>query len=202
MTPHACSPNFFARLCCVGTVLLLGACAIVPSHDVSVDAIAGPTPVAGQAYRLVDHDPLAAREPRQHKLVFACVAAALDAKTFFEAPAGTPVDFTVEVDYGSSRPTGVAPTAGSGPITEHFLEISARRPKPDGAPGKGEEIWNVRASVFKDQIDLTTLIPVLATVAADHAGMDTQIEKKVKVSEKQPNIVHVKSVARAVYAGP
>jgi hypothetical protein len=180
---------------------LVAGCAFIPSHQVSVDAISLPEPSAGQAYRLVDKDPLAARESGQHKLVFACVSAALDTKGLFEAPAGVKPDFTVEVDYGSSRSMGVPRTSGMPATTENFLQLSARRPKTDGSPGKGEEIWNVRTSILEERVDLSTLIPVLAAVTADYVGQDTQIERFVKVSEKQPNIALVKSVAQAIAMG-
>lgn len=176
-------------------------CAFIPSHQVSVDAISLPEPATGQSYRLADKDPLAARESGQHKLVFACVSAALDTKGLFEAPAGVKPDFTVEVDYGSSRGMGVPRTTGMPATTENFLQLSARRPKPDGAPGKGEEIWNVRTSILEERVDLSTLIPILAAVSADYLGQDTQVERSVKVSEKQPNIAHVKSVAQAIAMG-
>ena len=191
-------PAIFAP---VLAIVFFAGCTFIPSHQVSVDAISGPPTSLGQAYRLVDKDPLVARESGQHRLVFACVTAALDSKGLFEAPPGTKVDFTIEVDYGSSRNLGVPRTRGMPATTENFLQLSARRPKTDGSPGKGEEIWNVRTSIVEERVDLSTLIPVLAAVTADYIAQDTQIERFVKVSEKQPNIVHVKSVAQAIAMG-
>lgn len=144
---------------------------------------------------------MAARESGQHKLVFACVTAALNAKGVFDAPPGTKTDFTVEVDYGASRSTGIPRTTGMPAMTENFLQLSARRPKPDGGAGKGEEIWNVRVSMMEERVDLNTLIPVLAAMAAEYAGLDTQVEKTIKVREDQGNIAHVKAVARAIALG-
>jgi hypothetical protein len=201
MLPQKRSLNFLSISVFVGVVGVLGGCAFVPSHQVAVDAISGPVTSVGLSYRLADKDPMAARESGQHKLVFACIAAALDAKGVFEAPPGTKADFTVEVDYGASRNTGIPRGSGVPATTENFLQLSARRPKPDGGSGKGEEIWNVRTSLMEERVDLNTLIPVLAAVAADYAGLDTQVEKMVKVKEDQGNIVHVKAVARAIALG-
>lgn len=201
MPRHECGSKIRAILLAAVAFTAFAGCAFIPSHQVSVDAISLPEPANGQAYRLVDKDPLAARESGQHKLVFACVSAALDSKGLFEAPAGVNPDFTVEVDYGSSRSLGVPRTTGMPATTENFLQLSARRPKRDGGPGKGEEIWNVRTSILEERVDLSTLIPVLAAVSADYVGQDTQIERSVKVSEKQPNIAHVKSVAQAIAMG-
>lgn len=201
MPRHESRSKFPAFLLQAAAFTVLAGCTFIPSHQVAVDAISLPQPFTGQAYRLADKDPLAARESGQHRLVFACVNAALETKGLFEAPAGVRPDFTVEVDYGSSRGMGVPRTTGMPATTENFLQLSARRPKPDGAPGKGEEVWNVRTSILEERVDLSTLIPVLAAVSADYVGQDTQIERSVKVSEKQPNIVHVKSVAQAIAMG-
>jgi hypothetical protein len=182
---------------------LLNACAFIPTHEVAVDAISGPNPSSGHAYRLADKDPLVVREARQHRLVLACVAAALEAKGLYEAPAGVKPDITIEVDYGTSR--GVSSPTRRNPgmpaTTESFLSLSARLPKTDNGPGKGEEIWNVRTSIVEDGVDLGTLIPVLAAVSADYIGQDTQMERSMKISEKQPQVANVKSVAQAVSSG-
>ncbi|MEO7414382.1 MAG: hypothetical protein ABIZ81_13600 [Opitutaceae bacterium] len=193
--------KFSAFFLSAAALLTTGGCTFIPSHQVSIDAISGPVTSMGAAYRLVDKDPLAVRESGQRKLVFACVAAALDAKGIFEAPAGVQPDFTVEIDYGSTRSMGMPRSTGMPATTENFLQLSARRPKIDGGPGKGEEIWNVRISILEERVDLSTLIPVLAAVSADYIGQDTQIERSMRVSEKQPNIAHVKGVAQAVALG-
>lgn len=191
------SRSFLAPFICMGVIVLLGGCAaFIPTHDVAVDAISAPVTGLGTSYRLVDTDPLAVRNAAQHKLVFASVAAALDTKGIFEAPAGTKQDFNVEVDYGVNR-ASVPRMMGMTALTELFLQLSARRLKPDGAPGKGEEVWNVRVSIMEEGLDLGTALPVLAIAAADYIGLDTQTEKKIKVTEKDPRVLHVKSVARA-----
>jgi hypothetical protein len=193
--------HFAILLPAVMSLLIMTGCLFIPSHEVSVDAISGPTPVVGQAFRVADKDPLVARESRQHKLVFACVTAALETKGFFEAPPGTRVDLVVEVDYGSNRTPGVARMPGMPPTTENFVQLSGRRPKLDGGPGKGEELWNVRITILEERVDLNTLIPVLTAVAADYVGLDTEIERTVKISERQPNVAHVKAVAQAIAMG-
>lgn len=179
---------------------LLAGCAFIPNHSVAVDAISGfpATAPVGPSYKLADRDPMLVRDASQHKRVFACVAAALETKGVYEALPGAKPDFIVEIDYGSLRGTGFGGMSGMIPMTENFLQLSARRPRTDGAPGKGEEIWNVRTSVTEEQIDLLTIMPVLASVAADYAGLDTQTEKTIKVSDKAANIVHIRSVVGAV----
>ena len=201
MLPPPCSFKFPALFLLAAALLATAGCAFVPSHQVSIDAISAPEASTGSSYRLVDKDPLAVREPNQRKLSFACVAAALDTKGIFEAPPGVQPDFMIEVDYGSNRSLGMPRTSGMPATTENFLQLSARRPKTDGGPGKGEEIWNVRTTIMEERIDLTTLIPVLAAVSADYIGQDTQVERSTKISEKQPNVVLIKSVAQAVAMG-
>lgn len=197
--PQPARRNFLVLLFYVGAACILGGCAaFVPTHDVAVDAISGPVTALGTAYRLTDKDPMAVRNAVQHKLVFACVGAALDTKGIFEAPPGTKPDFNVEVDYGVNRGTGVPRLMGIAATTELFLQLSARRPKAEGAPGKGEEVWNVRVSVMEEGADLGSIIAALAVAAADYAGLDTLTEKTIKVSEKDGRVLHVKSVARSV----
>ncbi|MEO6569303.1 MAG: hypothetical protein ABIO94_11125 [Opitutaceae bacterium] len=201
MLPPARSLKFQALFLSAAALLVSGGCTFVPSHQVSIDAISGPMTAVGGAYRLVDKDPFVVREPNQHKLVFACVSAALDTKGIFEAPPGVQPDFTIEVDYGSNRSIGMPRTSGMPATTENFLQLSARRRKTDGGAGKGEEIWNVRTTILEERVDLSTLIPVLAAVSAEYIGQDTQVERSTKVSEKQPNVVLIKSVAQAVAMG-
>jgi hypothetical protein len=174
-----------------------GGCSFTPNHQVAVDAINGLTAPIGPSYRLADRDPMVVRDAAQHKRVFACVGAALETKGVFETVPGARPDFIVEIDYGAQRGASFGGMSGMAPLTENFLQLSARRPRTDGAPGKGEEVWNVRVSVTEEGIDLMTIMPVLAVVAADYAGLDTQIEKTVKVADNAPNIVHVRSVVGA-----
>lgn len=191
------SRSFLVPLICAGIASLLAGCAaFVPTHDVAVDAISAPVTALGTSYRLTDTDPMAVRNATQNKLVFSSVAAALDTKGIFEAQPGTNQEFNIEVDYGVNR-SSAPRIMGMTAMTELFLQLSARRLKPEGAPGKGEEVWNVRVSIMEEGLDLGTAIPVLAIAAAEYAGLDTQMEKKVKVSEKDPRVLHVKSVARS-----
>jgi cytochrome c551/c552 len=178
---------------------LFGGCSFIPTHQVTVDAINGLTSPIGPAYRLADKDPLAVRNAAQHKQVFACVGAALETQGVYEALPGVRPDFIVEVEYGAQRGAGFAGMTGTVALTELYLQLSARRPRTDGSSGKGEEIWNVRTSVTEEQVDLASIMPVLASVAAGYAGHDTQTEKTIKVSEKDPGIVHVKSVVMATH---
>jgi hypothetical protein len=194
MPPPARSPKFWATLFSLGTAWIVAGCNFVPVHHVSVDAISGPVTAVGLGYKLVDKDPMAVRDTHQHKLVYEYVRAALGTKGVFEVPPETKPDFIIEVDYGSSRGPGVTRLAGVAPTTEHFLQLSARRARPDGtAGGKGEEIWNVRTSANEDQVDLSFLLPILAGAAADYAGLDTQQEKTIKVSEKAPGVINLKN---------
>jgi hypothetical protein len=185
-------------LCLLVTGFFFGGCSFIPNHSVAVDAISGLTSPIGPAYRLADHDPMVVRDSAQHKRVFGCVAAALETKGVYEAVPPAKPDFIVEIDYGALRGAGFGGASGMAPMTEYYLQLSARRPRTDGLPGKGEEVWNVRVSVTEDQADFTTLMPVLAAVAADYAGLDTQIEKTIKVSDKEPKVMHVRSVVGAV----
>jgi hypothetical protein len=173
-------------------------CLFVPSHQVAVDAISAPIPAGGiTSYQLVDKDPLMVRDPVLHKRVFTCVETALEAKGGSAALPGVRPDFVIEIDYGATRGVGSRGFPGMSILTELYLQLSARRPRVDGAKGKGEEIWNVRTAVREDQVTLAAIIPVLAAVAADYAGLDTITEKTIKVGENTPTVMLVKSVADA-----
>jgi len=188
--------NTFLAVGLAAVVALVSGCLFIPSHQVAVDAISGPLPESGlTGYQLVDKDPLMVRDPALQKHVFSCVATALETKGATAALAGVRPTFVIEVEYGANRSVGSRGYPGMALLTEHFLQISARRPRVDGGKGRGEEIWNVRTSVREDQVTLAAVMPVLAAVAADYAGLDTLVEKTISIREDAPLVVLVKSVA-------
>ncbi len=113
-------------------------------------------------------------------------------------------DVLIELDFGEA-PTLVLP--GTPRLHELYLQLSARKFRED-APARnfrGEEIWNVRASVKEPDPNVEYVLPLLAAVASDYAGTDHQSDIPVQIGENAPSVVSVKSAvsaARAAKPGP
>lgn len=179
-----------AFLSLLGVALLWSGCrSRVSNYDVWVDALTAQPGTGGTSFRLVSSDPTAYRDPEVHSLIERCVAAALETRGLFIAPPNVAPELLVAIDYG----TGNSVRLGArGPLQEIFLSISARKNPGDRSEERGEEMWNVRVSMANDQARLIVVGPVLASVAADHAGTDTAGKQEIRVSDQAPGVTMVR----------
>ena len=164
------------------------------SHQVAVDAITGQLGTGGTSYQFVARDPRAGgHDLSQHGRALACVEAALADKGMFEAPPKTQPDMLISVDYGIGNHI---PMVNGPPAIEKYLHLSARK-IVDAATMKTEELWNVRVTTSEPNPNLDNCLPLLATVAADYAGLDTQVEKTVTILDSSPAVARIRDVMRA-----
>lgn len=179
----------------MGVMILVSGCSSVPTHSVSVDAISdGSAKLSGVSYRLIPRDPVLAREILQYNLALTCVNAALGGKGMYAVSANAAPDILIELDYGEA-PMLVLP--GTARLHELYLQLSARKYRGD-APArnfKGEEIWNVRVSVKDPDPGLEHVLPLLAAVATDYAGVDHQPDNSIEVADTAAAVVSVKNAA-------
>jgi hypothetical protein len=172
-------------LCCGCTMM-----GITRMHQVAVDAITGGAGIGGTSYQLVAKN---ARESSMHSRALACVQAALANKGMFEAPPKTTPDIYIQVDYGLGNSI---PSLDGPPAVEKYLQLSARKNIENPATGvKSEELWNVRVTVAEPNSNVDSNLPLLAAVAADYAGIDTQSETVIMVADNSPTVARIKSVA-------
>jgi len=169
------------------------------SHQVQVDAITGQPGTAGVSFQFVAKDPRSTpANPSQHERVLACVEAALADRGMFAAPPKTQPDMLIAVDYGiGSR----IPTVDGPPAVEKYLQLAARK-IIDLAAGKTQELWNVRVIVSEPNSSLGNSLPILAAVAADYAGLDTQAEKVVSIPDNSPVVARLREVLRPPAGAP
>ncbi|MEO6244737.1 MAG: hypothetical protein ABIQ12_04810 [Opitutaceae bacterium] len=96
-------PRPLAIFFTAGLAVLLGGCA-TSRYDVKVDAIAKPTPVATQSYKLKSKDPRLGEENLRYREAAEYVKTALSGKGLYEAPSEDKADMIVELDYGMDAP--------------------------------------------------------------------------------------------------
>lgn len=169
------------------------------SHQVAVDAISGQVGTGGTSYQFVARDPRAGgHDLSQHGRALACVEAALADKGMFEAPPKTQPDMLISVDYGIGNHI---PMVNGPPAVEKYLHLSARK-IVDAATTKTEELWNVRVTTSEPNPNLENCLPLLASVAADYAGLDTQVEKTITIPDSSPAVARIRDVMRAPGESP
>lgn len=182
-------PPPFLWLLILGVVLTAAGCGSFPTFfHVGVDAITARTDVSGTSYRLVAKEATAYQDPDVHKLAQACVVAALETRGLFQAPAGSRPDLFIELDYGRGNSIRIS---ARGSTQETYLTLSARV-NIDSPTTRGPELWNVRATMADESGRLAVILPVLASVAADHAGLETVTKKELKVSDQSPGVVMIR----------
>ncbi len=168
-----------------------GCSAFRPAHQVAVDAITGQPGTGGTSYQFVARDPRSgSHDLSQHGRALACVEAALADKGMFEAPPKTEPDMLIAVDCGIGNHI---PRVNAPPVVEKYLHLSARKIL-DPNTTKTEELWNVRVTTTEPDANLDNCLPLLATVAADYAGLDTQVEKTISVLDNSPAVARIKDV--------
>lgn len=180
---------FLFRFLSLGLLLATAGCVSFPTYFlVGVDAITARSEVTGLSYRLVSKDATTYQDPEIHKLAQACVLAALETRGMFQAPLNTRPDLFVELDYGRGNSIRIS---ARGSTQETYLSLSARMNIDDPAT-RGPEVWNVRATMADESGRLAVILPVLASVAADHAGLETVSKKELKVSDQAPGVVMIR----------
>ncbi len=168
---------------------LFSGCGSLPTYfRVGVDAITAQPDIAGLSYRLVAKDATTYQDPEIHKLAQACVIAALETRGMFRAPPNTRPDLLIELDYGLGNSIRVS---ARGSTQETYLSLSARINTGDGTT-RGPEVWNVRAAMAEETARLVVVLPVLASVAADHAGLETVTKQEIKVSDQSEGVVMIR----------
>lgn len=180
----------FSRwILCTGLLALLAGCGSMPTYfRVGVDAITAQPDVAGLSYRLVAKEATAYQDPDVHRLAQACVVSALETRGMFRAPPNSRPDLIIELDYGLGNSIRIS---ARGSTQETYLSLSARINSGD-ATSRGPEVWNVRASMAEETARLVVVLPVLASVAADHAGLETVTKQEIKVSDQSEGVVMIR----------
>lgn len=181
------------------TCLLLTGCRTI--HDVKVDAITNLHKPGGTSYRLEVKDAGGGVDKEAGALAVSCTKSALAARGLFEAPANTPPDMVINLEYGvgpgeiriiyqSNTDMGISMTGAQRSaakpllVFEKYLELSAReagapaRPpaRGDGAghqENRGEELWNVRVAVEDPKKDLVPYLVILANATIDYIGRNS-----------------------------
>jgi hypothetical protein len=176
----------------ISGLLLTGCSYFQIKQAVRVDSITSTSLAArGVSYILVVRNQELLKEATTHTRALACVHAALEGKGQFVAPERTDPQYVIEFDYGVGNSIQQART---GPIQEKFLSLSAREYVRGG---RGEELWNIRVTVTEVGADVDHSLPLLAAIALDYAGSDTQGEKTVQIPVRSPVIARIRSIADA-----
>ncbi len=179
-------------LLCAGLAGLGAGCQSLRStyFNVGVDAITAQPDTAGLSYRLLTKEANAYQDPAAHKLIEACVIAALASRGLYQAPDNTRPDLLIEIDYGVG--TSIRLSGHGNATHEIYLSLSARM-NPGDTLARGPEVWNVRTSINEETSKLIVIMPVLASVAADYAGIETINKQTLRVSDQSPGVVLVRS---------
>lgn len=165
----------------------------VARQRVQVDAISAPgaAKLAGQSYRLVARKSVVNSQQAQLLVIRACLNAALISKGMFESPPNVPPDVFIEVSYGMDMAARVDPST-----RESYLQLSARPNSTRSLDGtKDEEVWDVRVAIMGLAGRLETAMPMLCTIAAGNAGLDTRVETTIQVLENSPEVTAVRNAA-------
>jgi hypothetical protein len=210
-TAREAGPARRARRLVLATGLLLAllgsGCQTI--HEVTIDAISNPKKPIGQSYRLEIVDPSGGVDTDLQALALATIKDTLAARGLYEAPPGVKPDSVITCTYGVGHghinivtqantdlllgPTAMAPTSSSKAVVvfDKFIELSAReatgRPdpaQPGAPPGRGEEMWNIKATIVDTKKTLDPYLPALATACIDYIGANSGKELHFKVEEK------------------
>jgi hypothetical protein len=73
-------------------------------------------------------------------------------------------------------------------IYEKYLKLSARANRAAAEGRAPPEVWSVSAAAEDESQELRRYLPVLASVTADHAGLNTREEKTVRVDERSDGV--------------
>jgi hypothetical protein len=178
-----------ALLIAAALVGLFAGCKTLPRfYSVGVDAITARPDLGGVSYLLIVRDPSAYRDPGLHGIAVMCVKAALEGRGLFDAPPNSRPDLIIELDYGRGNSIKLGP---SGTTQEIYLSLSARLNPGEGATTRGAEVWNVRSSILDETSRAVVIMPILAAVAADHAGSETGVKQEFSISDQAPTVAQI-----------
>jgi len=167
---------------------------LATKQRVFVDAISASPEVvkeAGVSYRLIAKRSVVSGQPVSVQAIIACVNAALAGKGMYESAPNTPPDLFIEVSYGRNSLPREVPHAN-----EVFLQLVGRKNRARTLePTDEEEMWDVRVAVPGVTARMESVMPLLAAVASEHVGADTQIEMPVDVLKSSPVVKAVRETA-------
>lgn len=179
-------PAFLFAAAVIG--LLTGCKSLPRYYSVGVDAITAQPELGGTSYLLISRDPSAYRDPALHGIAVMCVKAALEGRGLYEAPRNSRPDLILELDYGRGNSIKLGP---NGTTQEIYLSLSARLNPGEGATNRGAEVWNVRSSIIDETTRAVVILPILAAVAADHAGSETGVKQEFSISDQSPTVAQI-----------
>jgi hypothetical protein len=196
--------------CTIGLVaaLLAGGCQTV--HQVTIDAISNPRKQIGQSYELEVIDPSGGVDVELQAMAVATLKETLAARGLYEAPRGVKPDSIITYTYGvgqghinivTEQNTNVLlgpmlttiPTTNSKAVVvfDKFIELSAHEavttpdPNRPATPArKGEEMWNVKASIVDSKNTLAPYLAALGSSCIDYIGENSGKELHFKVEDK------------------
>jgi hypothetical protein len=178
-------------------------------HQVTVDAISNPKKSIGQSYELEVIDPSGGVEAELQAMAVATIKDTLAARGLFEAPRGVRPDSIITYTFGVGQghinivteqnnellvgPMVTTPTTTSKAVVvfDKSIELSAREavstPDPDhpGAPvRKGEEMWNIKATIVDSKSTLAPYLSALGSAIIDYIGENSGKEVHLTVDAK------------------
>ena len=178
-------------------------------HQVTVDAISNPKKSIGQSYLLEVIDPSGGVEVELQAMAVATIKDTLAARGLYEAPRGVKPDSIITYTYGvgqghinivteQNNDVLIGPmvttnltTSKAVVVFDKFIELSAREavtapdPEHPGAPArKGEEMWNIKATIVDSKNTLAPYLSALATASVDYLGENSGKEVHLKVDAK------------------
>lgn len=184
-------------------------------HEVTVDAISNPRMKnLGESYQLEVIDPSGGVDAELTAMAVAAIKDTLGARGLYEAPPGgkpdTIITYTFGVGHGhinivTQQNTDLllgpmistqSTSSKAVVVYDKFVELSAREaiitPDPDrpGAPPrKGEELWNIRATIVDSKATLVPYLPSLASACIDYVGRNTGKELHFKVESNEAKAI-------------
>lgn len=167
---------------------------LASKQRVYVDAISAPAEVlreAGASYQLTAKRTMVAGQQASLPAIVACVNAALAGRGLFEAPPNAVPDLFVEVTYGRNA----LPREVQYGNEVHLRLVARRNLARTVLQTESEEVWDVRVGVPGVNARLESAMPLLATVASEHIGKDTQTEIPFEILKNSPAIQAVRDNA-------
>jgi hypothetical protein len=203
-------------------LLLLSFTGCQTSEKLTLDATSRPAKDRVASYSLIVMDPAIEKDSLRHQEAERLVKAALAGNGYYEAPDAAHADMLIEVDYGidqghsetiqvsspiwrMEKGSTSTITVGTGIMNAQGQEImtSVTVTEPGNIVYGGERLSNVRQTIYTKRLvlearrhDLRKTLPVLAAVALEHMGEETNGPKSVKLTDAEA-IAFVKNPANA-----